>query len=135
MNARSLKLTLGLVALSAFAVVAASCGSSSSPTSPSPSPGGGGGGGGTADVTITIVGMNGSQSFSPNPATVTAGQTVAWRNADSTTHTATANEGAFSTGNIGAGDTSALITMDAAGTFPYHCGLHPAMVGTLQVGQ
>jgi len=135
MNARSLKLTLGLVALSAFVVVAASCGSSSSPTSPSPTPGGGGGGGGTADVTITIAGENGSQSFSPNPAAVTAGQTVAWRNADSMTHTATANDGSFNTGNIAPGATSAPITMGTAGSFAYHCQIHPDMVGTLNVNQ
>ena len=135
MNARSLKLTFGLVALSAFALVAASCGSSSSPTAPS-NPGGGGGGGGTpADVTITIVGMNGNQSFSPNPATVTAGQTVAWRNADSITHNVAADNGSFSTGNIAPGTTSAPIMMSTAGSFGYHCQIHPTMVGTLNVGQ
>jgi len=134
MNARSLKLTLGVMALSAFAVVAASCGSSS-PTSPSPTPGGGGGGGGTADVTITIVGENGNQSFSPNPATVTAGQTVAWRNADSMAHDPVANDGSFNTGVIAPGATSAPITMGTAGSFAYHCQIHPDMVGTLNVNQ
>jgi len=115
-----------LLAVLLLVAMVAGCGGDKS-TSPTPTK--------KADVTIEIVANNGSNSFSPNPATVQVGQTVAWHNAHSMTHTATANEGAFSTGNIGAGDTSALITMDAAGTFPYHCGLHPAMVGTLQVGQ
>jgi len=106
------------------------CNSSSTPTSPTP---GGGGGGGTANVTITINGMNGNQSFSPNPGSVPAGQTVAWRNADSITHTATADNGAFDTGSIAPGATSAPITMGTAGSLSYHCRIHPTMVGTLTV--
>jgi plastocyanin len=115
----------------AFIVVAfvAGCGSSSSPAGPTT----GGGGGGTADVTITIVGMNGSQSFSPNPGAVKVGQTVAWHNADSITHVPTADNGSFTTGGIGPGSTSAPIAMTTAGTIAYHCSIHPSMVGSLQV--
>ena len=90
------------------------------------------GGGGGADVTITIVGMNGANSFSPSPDTVNVGQTVAWHNGDATTHTATATVG-FNTGNISGGSTSAPIMMNTAGTFPYHCSIHPTMTGTLVV--
>jgi plastocyanin len=86
-----------------------------------------------ADVTIEIVANNGSNSYSPNPATVRVGQTVAWHNAHNMTHTATANAGAFNTGNIGSGSTSAPIAMTSADTLAYHCALHPSMVGTLQV--
>lgn len=92
-----------------------------------------GGGGGGADVTITITGMNGSSSYSPSPDTVLVGQTVAWHNADATTHTATANGGAFNTGNVGGGGTSAAIPMNTVGTFAYHCSIHPTMTGTLVV--
>jgi plastocyanin len=126
---------MGSLALFAFTLIAVSCGSTSSPTTPTPPGGGGGGGGVTADVTITINGMNGSQSFSPDPSTAKVGQTVAWRNADSITHTATANGGAFNTGNIAPGATSSPITMTAAGSFDYHCQIHPTMVGTLSVTQ
>ena len=86
-----------------------------------------------ADVTITIVGNSGSMSFSPNPASVRVGQTVAWHNADGTTHTATDDGGAFDTGNIPSGSTSSPIQMGTAGSFPYHCSPHPTMVGTLTV--
>lgn len=109
-------------------------GSSPSPVTPTP-PAGGGGGGGTADVVITIVGMNGAQSYSPNPGSVRAGQTVAWRNGDSIAHTATADNGAFDTGTIAAGATSNPITMPAAGSINYHCSIHPVMVGSLTVTQ
>lgn len=86
-----------------------------------------------ADVTIQIIANNGSMSFSPNPTNVTVGQTVAWRNAHSQTHTATANGGAFDTGSIAPGATSAPESMTVAGAFPYHCDIHPSMVATLQV--
>jgi plastocyanin len=79
--------------------------------------------------------MNGSQSFSPNPANVRVGQTVAWRNADSLAHTATADSRSFDTGTIGRNATSAPITMSSAGALPYHCALHPSMTGTLNVTQ
>jgi plastocyanin len=86
-----------------------------------------------ADVVITITGINGGMSFSPSPATMKAGQTVAWKNSGGTTHTATADGGAFDTGAIADGATSAPITMSTAGTFTYHCTFHPSMVGTLTV--
>jgi plastocyanin len=119
--------------LSAAGVVG--CGSSnSSPTSPGPTPAPGGGGGGTAaDVMITINGMDGSLSFSPGNASVKAGQTVAWKNADSITHAIAQDGGGFSTSSIGPGATSAPITVSTTGNMPYHCSIHPTMTGALTV--
>jgi plastocyanin len=131
MRSRGLTVALGAVALSALVLAVACGGSSLSTTTPTPPPPSNGGA--AADVTITIVGMNGAQSYSPNPGSVRAGQTVAWHNADSTSHTATANSGAFDTGIIPPGATSAPIAMPAAGTFAYHCSIHPTMTGTLSV--
>lgn len=120
----------------ALAVTLAACGSNSaSPTSPSPSPSPSPGPGTQADVMITITGQNGNQSFSPNPASVTAGQTVAWTNADSVVHDVTANDGSFTTGNIAPGATSSPIMIDTSGTITYHCSIHPSMVGSLTVTQ
>ena len=87
-----------------------------------------------ADVTITIVGMFGTLSYSPNPATVRVGQTVAWANEDSAEHTATADGGSFDTGLLAPGEASSPIVMAVAGSFPYHCEIHGStMVGTLNV--
>ncbi len=130
---RSLLTRFGLAAIPFLAagLLAACSSNSSTPTSPTvPS---GGGGGGTASITITILGQNGAQSFSPNPATVKAGQTVAWKNNDVITHTATSDSGAFDTGAIPPGGTSNAITMSTTGTFGYHCSIHPTMTGTLTV--
>jgi len=53
---------------------------------PTPAPSGG-------VVTIDVVAVNGEQSFSPNPATLPAGQTVVWHNIDSITHRVVLNDG------------------------------------------
>lgn len=104
----------------------AACSDYSTPTSAS---------GATADVVITILGQNGAMSFSPAAATAKVGQTVAWKNNDSIAHTATQDNGAFDTGSIAPGATSSTYPMMTAATYPYHCSIHPTMVGTLTVSQ
>jgi plastocyanin len=89
--------------------------------------------GGPADLTIIINGQNGSMSFSPNPAGLKVGQKVAWHNSDGIVHTATADSGAFNTGSIAPGSTSAPITLTVAAASGYHCSIHPSMVGTVNV--
>jgi plastocyanin len=83
-------------------------------------------------VTINVVGINGAQSFSPNPATLPPGQMVVWHNVDSITHRVVLNDGSLDTGNLNAGASSQpmAINVPAAGD-PYHCSIHPQMVGTL----
>jgi plastocyanin len=104
---------------------AAACGSSSSsPAAPS---------GPAADVTIQIVGDRGNTSYNPNPTTMRVGQSVAWHNGDTIAHDSTQDSGRFQTGTLQAGATSASITMSSAGTFTYHCTIHPGMVGTITV--
>lgn len=66
--------------------------------------------------------------------TVVAGTTVCWRNQDGWTHTVTSNTGVFDSGVIALGDTFSF-TFDAAGSYAYHCELHPAMAGTINVAR
>ena len=80
-----------------------------------------------ADRTVTIEGF----VFSPKTVSVNVGDTVTWRNDDSTAHTAT-DPGRFDTGNIGAGGAKS-VTFNAAGTYSYICAIHPAMTGTVVV--
>ena len=82
------------------------------------------------DVFITITGM----SYSPSSVTVVVGQTVVWRNNDSVTHTATANNGAFNTGFISPGERASIL-MESSGNFNYHCAVHPNMTGNVNVSQ
>ena len=71
--------------------------------------------------------------FSPNPIRVTAGSTVTWMNNTAPRHTATSDTGAWTTGSIGPGGTSAAVAFPTAGTFPYHCAIHPSMTATVIV--
>ena len=116
------RITLAAIA-GVLALGAAACGSSS-PSAPTVA----------ADVTISMVGDRGNQSFAPNPTTMRVGQTVAWKNNDSTVHNALEDVGErFATGTVNPGATSSPRTMSAAGTFTYHCTIHPGMVGQLIV--
>lgn len=72
-----------------------------------------------------------SFAFSPQSLTVTAGTKVTWTNKDSTTHTVTADGGAFNH-MLSPGDTFSF-TFTKAGTYQYHCSIHPTMTATIVV--
>ena len=111
--------------LAATTFLGAACGSSS-PSSPTPiSPG--------ADMTINITGINGAQSFAPSPTTVNVGQRVIWKNTDTRSHDASADNGNFTTPVLASGASSDPIAMNTRGTFTYKCTIHPSMVGTITV--
>lgn len=71
-------------------------------------------------------------SFSPATLNVTAGTKVTWTNNDSVTHTVTSDTGSFDSGNLSSGSSFSQ-TFSAAGTFPYHCGIHTYMKATIIV--
>jgi plastocyanin len=73
-------------------------------------------------------------AFGPTTVTVQVGDTVTWRNDPGDPgHTATADSGAWNSGNIGPGGT-ASVTFNTAGRFQYHCEYHPSrMTGTVVV--
>lgn len=71
-------------------------------------------------------------AFSPATLTVKVGDKVTWTNQDSVGHSATADDGSFDTGVFGQGQ-SASTTFSKAGTYTYHCSVHPMMKGTIIV--
>jgi plastocyanin len=81
-------------------------------------------------VTINVVAINGAQSFSPNPATLPAGQMVVWHNVDTTTHRVVLNDRSVDTGDLAPGTSSDPIAIGAA-SGQYHCSIHPSMVGSV----
>ena len=81
-------------------------------------------------VTIDVVAINGAQSFSPNPATLPAGQMVVWHNANNTTHRVVLNDGSVDTGNLEPGASSQPMAIGAAAG-QYHCSIHPEMIGSV----
>ncbi len=73
-----------------------------------------------------------NMAFSPASYSVKAGITVTWTNNDNMTHTVTANDSSFDSGNITVGSSYSK-TFSMAGTYPYHCTIHPGMKGTIVV--
>jgi len=83
-------------------------------------------------VTVNVVGINGALSFSPNPATLPAGQMIIWHNVDTATHHVVFNDGSVDTGNLAPGASSQPQPNASVGG-PYHCSIHPVIVGTVNV--
>ncbi len=96
-------------------------------------------------VTLTIpegASVQGNPAYDPDPLTVTAGDVVEVSNQDTVPHTATSGSGPedpesgsqFDTSIIDAGATAQIETANlAAGDIPYHCTVHPYMLGTMTV--
>jgi plastocyanin len=119
-----------LVVLGTVAILLSACGTSTgspsastaastaSPTSASPA---------TANMVKAI-----NFSFQPGTLSVKAGTAVTFQNADSTTHTFTANGGAFDSGDVSPGQ-SFSFTFSTAGSFAFHCKIHSSMTGVITV--
>jgi plastocyanin len=71
-------------------------------------------------------------AFQPASLQVAVGATVTWTNADSTAHTVTSDTGAFDSGPLAPGESFSQ-TFTTAGTFTYHCQIHPFMTATIVV--
>ena len=119
-----------------FAVITG-CGSTSSTPSalpsPSPAPSPSPTASGTTTITIPQGARTlGSGAYMPNPATVSQGTVVSWSNTDSVVHDMVSDTGVFDSGRVDANGTVS-VTFSTRGTFPYHCSIHPGMVGTIVV--
>jgi plastocyanin len=127
-------LSLRLTVASLLTIFAVGCGSGSSPSptaptpTPSPTPGGP-----SSSVTI-LKGAEflGNQAFAPDDLNVAVGTTVTWTNTDSTSHTSTSDASGWQSGIIAPGGHFSF-SFPTAGTFRYHCSIHPGMVGTVVV--
>jgi plastocyanin len=86
-----------------------------------------GGGSGAAGNAVSIKNFQ----FSPNPLVVKAGAAVTVTNDDGTVHTLTADDGKFDTGNLDGG-AKKTVSIDAPGTYAYHCDIHNYMTGTIE---
>ena len=86
---------------------------------------------GCSEESVSVeVAVHGS-TFDPASITVASGDSVVFVNHDSFRHTATADGGAFDVDLAGDGGEGKVKV--SAGTYPYHCKLHPSMRGTLVV--
>jgi plastocyanin len=75
--------------------------------------------------------------FDPATLVVPVGTTVTWTNEDTVGHTVTAGAAGEPDGTfdepLGADGASVELDFDEAGTVVYHCTIHPAMVGRIEV--
>src|SRR2546430_3119909 len=82
----------------------------------------------TATATVQIV----KTGFTPATVTITEGDSVTWRNADTKAHQVVANGGQFASAILEPGKTYTH-TFARGGTFRYHDALHPTLRGTVVV--
>jgi len=71
-------------------------------------------------------------AFGPDSIIVSVGTSITWQNNDGVNHTATSDTGLWDTGIISPGASKSL-TFNTAGSFPYHCTVHPMMTATVIV--
>jgi len=93
--------------------------------------GGTGGTGGTSGPGANEVFIQGI-AFNPATITVAAGTTITWTNKDPITHTVTSDSKLWDSGSVGPNGTFSF-TFATAGTFPYHCNVHPSMTASVTV--
>ena len=84
-----------------------------------------------APVSTNLVAIQ-SFAFGPQAVTVKVGATVTWTQQDEDSHTVTADDGSFASAPLANGQTYTH-TFTAAGTYAYHCSIHPFMHGTVVV--
>lgn len=81
---------------------------------------------------IDVAEINGPYSFYPSPATVRSEPIIIWRNSDTVTHRVVFDDLSVDTGTLAPGTSSQPITV-GPGHWPYHCAIHPSMVGSVTV--
>jgi plastocyanin len=77
---------------------------------------------------VTVANM----AFSPAAVSTSLGGSVTWTFKDTIAHTTTSDQGFWDSGTRSGGATYRH-TFTSAGTFAYHCTIHPMMHGTVKV--
>ena len=73
-------------------------------------------------------------AFNPASIAIKVGAKVTWTNQDSTGHTVTFDQGSDTSDTLANGKTYSE-DFPTAGTFTYHCRIHPSMKGTVVVSK
>ena len=141
MRSRRVGLTILLAVLATGGLLGVACGSSSNDNTPTPQktapPAATStkAAGTTTAPQATAAGTAAAQGtsvtikdfqFTPAAVTIKVGGAVTWTNDGPSTHDVTADDGSITSGSLATGKTYSH-TFDTAGTFAYHCGIHPNM--------
>ena len=82
----------------------------------------------TNAITFTVSIEN--NTFKPGNQIISAGSTIRWVNNDAVLHSISGST--FKSSTLKQGEQFSY-TFSATGTFPYACGVHPSMTGTITV--
>jgi plastocyanin len=122
----------------AVAALLAACSGNGAATTP-PATGGGGGAtagaslcsepaaGTAADVDATVAG----NAWGPVSAAV--GDVITWTNSDAVPHNVALDDGSCTMTNNITGDAPQSLVFNQAGSFAFHCTVHPSMKGTISI--
>jgi plastocyanin len=84
---------------------------------------------GTTVVAATVANKTWSQ-----PITAKVGDVITWTNNDSVPHKVGLDDGSCTMGaNIAPSGGTASLVFTKAGTYPFHCTIHPSMKGTITI--
>lgn len=122
-----------LIASASLAVFASACGSSGSGGSAQPTAGDGSSAAATtsadaADPNVIVI-----EGYKFPPITTTTGTKLTFENRDLELHTVTADDKSFKIGPFDDKTPTVLAVPSKAGTYPFHCEIHPTMHGSLVV--
>ncbi|GAA1221118.1 MULTISPECIES: cupredoxin family copper-binding protein [Streptomyces] len=84
---------------------------------------------GKGEVKVTIKGF----AFHPATFEVSPGTKITVTNEDSATHTLTADDKSFDTGDLAQGESATFTAPSKPGSYSYICTIHPNMKGILTV--
>ena len=82
-----------------------------------------------SDNTVSIKEM----AFDPATITVKAGSIIRWVNRDSVVHSVVFTDTGINPSGALSASQSFSVKFNTPGTYPYHCGIHPKMTGTVVV--
>jgi plastocyanin len=85
-----------------------------------------------SDATVVTTSVTISNfAFDPTNISVSSGDIITFTNKDTVTHTITAYDGSFNQ-TVDAGQATE-VKIIKAGTYDYHCSIHPSMKGSIVV--
>ncbi len=109
-----------------IAIILAACSGGTASTS-------GPGGGPCSDSTAATTANATVEGNTWGPVSAKVNDVITWANADGVPHRVALDDGSCGmSGNIPAGGTASLV-FTAAGTYPFHCGVHSSMKGSITI--
>jgi len=123
---RFARLTVAAIAVAALAACSSGGGTANG------TPGAAGSGCTKSTSTGTVAAAIKDFEFTPTAVTAKVGDVITWTNNGATQHNPTLDDGSCQTDPINGGATGSL-AFSKAGTFPFHCAIHPSMKGTITI--